>query len=123
MDKGSRLLVSLSLLLAAMAVSAQDRIPPEQAVQHVGKTAQVCGKIESGRYAENTSGQPTFLHLGAAFPKHSFQVRIDGKNREKFTTPPETLVGFVICVRGKIVKSGATRAEMEIDSPNSMLME
>lgn len=123
MDKRVLFLSALALSFTPCLAFAQAQIPASQAIEHVGKTAQVCGKIESGRYAENTDGQPTFLHLGAAFPKHTFQVRIDGKNRGKFTTPPETLVGFVICVSGKIVKAGATRAEMEIESPSAMLME
>ena len=28
----------------------------------------VCGKVEKTRYAENSEGQPTFLHMGGAFP-------------------------------------------------------
>lgn len=112
----------LAILLLPAAAAAQEVIAPERANDFVGKSGKVCGKIESARHAQNAEGQPTFLHLGAPFPKHSFQVRILGKNRARFTTPPETLVGFDICVSGNIVNIGG-RPEIEIDSPSAMVME
>lgn len=118
----SLLLVLLAAFVGTALAQGDAKIAATRASEFVGKSGQVCGKIESARYAENTSGQPTFLHLGAPFPKHTFQVRIWGKNRERFTTPPESLVGFVICVSGKIVAASG-RAEMEIESPSAMLME
>lgn len=118
----SLLIVLLVASIGSAFAQGDARIAAAHAAEFVGTSGQVCGKIESARYAENTDGQPTFLHLGAPFPKHAFQVRIWGKNRPRFTTPPESLVGFVICVSGKIVAASG-RAEMEIESPSVMLME
>ena len=115
----------LGLLLFAGVMSAellaQDKqIPAEQAVRFGGKEGMVCGKVESAKFAQNTEGQPTFLHMGAPFPRHTFAVKILGVNRDKWPSPPDELVGKLICVTGKISRAGATRAEMEIDDPSQM---
>lgn len=110
-------LVCLSLTFALPAV-AQDQIPAEAAVRFGGKTGMVCGKVESAKYAENTEGQPTFLHMGAPFPRHTFAVKILGENRGKWPEPPESLVGRLLCATGAIKRAGATRAEMEVTNPS-----
>lgn len=111
----------LSLLLAGPTL-AQDgpQIPADQAVRFGGKSGMVCGKVESAKYADKTEGQPTFLHMGAPFPRHTFAVKIMGEHRGKWATPPEELVGQLVCVVGNIKRAGATRAEMDVDSPSNM---
>ena len=105
------------LATSAAPVSAQSAmIPPELAPRSVGKDGMVCGKVEKARYAEGSEGQPTFLYMGGAFPRHTFSARIAGENRGKFSFPLETLEGKTVCVIGKIQRD-ASRAEIEVSSP------
>lgn len=112
-------LLSVAVLAAtASPVAAQsaEMIPPEMAPRHAGKDGMVCGKVEKARYAEGSEGQPTFLHMGGAFPRHTFSARITGANRGKFGFPLESLEGKDVCVIGKIQRD-ASRAEIEVSSP------
>lgn len=103
-------------LLVVLPSYATDMIPPEAAVRHVGKEGLVCGLVERGRYAEGSEGQPTFLHMGGSFPRHTFFARIPGSARGNFSFAPETLQGKTICVSGRIERD-ASRAEIEVRSP------
>ncbi len=111
-------LVSTAVLLAAClpTLAQQKMIPPEMASRHLGEDGMVCGKVEKTKYAEGTEGQPTFLYMGGAFPRHTFSARIAGSNRGKFKFPLETLEGKDVCVIGKIQRDAA-RAEIEVASP------
>ena len=78
-------------VLATSASSAfaqsNEMIPPEMAPRSVGKDGMVCGKVEKARYAEGSEGQPTFLYMGGAFPRHTFSARIAGANRQETASP------------------------------------
>ena len=113
---------ALALLLlggCAFTALAQDPIRPEQAARHVGQSGMVCGKVEKTRYAENSEGQPTFLHMGGSFPRHTFSARIPQDQRDKFRPSPEELEGRDICVVGTIQRD-ASRAEIAVRSPNDV---
>jgi hypothetical protein len=101
------------------AVADAEMIPPETAARFAGKDGMVCGKVEKARYAEGSEGQPTFLHMGGMFPRHTFSARIAGSNRSKFGFPLETLEGKTVCVIGKIQRD-ASRAEIEVASPANL---
>lgn len=107
-------LLPLVLALAAPA-AAQEMIPPEQAVRHIGKNGMVCGKVERARHAQNTEGEPTFLYMGGAFPRHTFSARIPGNIRGSFKPMPEELQGKDVCVLGTIQRD-ASRAEIAVSS-------
>lgn len=108
------------LATTALTASAQSAmIPPELAPRQVGKEGMVCGKVEKARFAEGSEGQPTFLHMGGAFPRHTFSARIAGANRSKFSFPLESLEGKSVCVIGKIERD-ASRAEIEVSSPAAL---
>lgn len=115
----SRLLALLILGTSATGAFAQDAIRPEQASRHVGQTGMVCGKVEKTRYAENSEGQPTFLHMGGAFPRHTFSARISQDQRGKFKPSPEELEGRDVCVVGTIQRD-ASRAEIAVSSPGDI---
>ncbi len=115
-------LFSAALLAATAspaAAQSAEMIPPEMAPRHAGKDGMVCGKVEKARYAEGSEGQPTFLHMGGAFPRHTFSARIAGANRGKFSFPLESLEGKDVCVIGKIQRD-ASRAEIEVGSPANL---
>ncbi|WP_313458036.1 hypothetical protein [Stenotrophomonas sp.] len=112
--------VAVLATTASAPVSAQSAmIPPELAPRSVGKDGMVCGKVEKARYAEGSEGQPTFLYMGGAFPRHTFSARIAGSNRGKFNFPLETLEGKTVCVIGTIQRD-ASRAEIEVSGPSGL---
>lgn len=118
--------LALATLVLAFDASAQagrgrieGRIPPQQAIEFVGREGTVCGKVEGAKYAQNSSGEPTFLYMGGAFPKHAFTVRIWGKDRDGFDPAPETLVGSVVCASGRIANA-SNRAEIVVNSPDKL---
>jgi hypothetical protein len=115
----TRLVTALLLGGCAFTAFAQDAIRPEQAARHVGQSGMVCGKVEKTRYAENSEGQPTFLHMGGAFPRHTFSARIPQEQRDKFRPSPEELEGRDVCVLGTIQRD-ANRAEIAIRSPGDV---
>jgi len=114
--KPRRLLIALLLSACASGALAQEAIRPEQATRFVGQSGMVCGKVEKTRYAENSEGQPTFLYMGGAFPRHTFSARIPNDQRGKFNPSPEALEGRDVCVLGTIVRD-ASRAEIAVRSP------
>ncbi|MBB3344425.1 hypothetical protein [Luteimonas sp. RC10] len=117
--KTSSLLAALLLAGGASTAFAQEAIRPEQAVRFVGKSGMVCGKVEKTRYAENTEGQPTFLYMGGAFPRHTFSARIPNEQRDRFRPSPEELEGRDVCVVGTIQRD-ASRAEIAVSSPSDI---
>ena len=113
-------LMSAALLASAsMAATAADMIPPETASRFIGQDGMVCGKVEKARYAEGSEGQPTFLHMGGSFPRHTFSARIPGDQRGKFKPTPEELEGRDVCVIGTIQRD-ASRAEIAVTSPSNI---
>lgn len=118
----SRLLAAIGLgacLLLTSTAFAQEAIPAEQAVRHVGKSGMVCGKVERTRHAQNTEGEPTFLYMGGSFPRHTFSARIPGNIRDSFRPSPEELQGRDICVIGSIQRD-ASRAEIAVNSASDI---
>jgi hypothetical protein len=111
----TRLMAALLLAGSASTALAQDAISPEQAARHIGKSGMVCGKVEKTRYAENSEGQPTFLHMGGAFPRHTFSARIPQELRASFRPSPEELEGRDVCVLGTIQRD-ASRTEIAVRS-------
>ena len=114
-------LFALSLCLAAPGMAlAQSTVGAASASSVVGKNATVCGKVESFRFNENTEGQPTFLHMGGAFPRHTFAVRINGADRARFNPAPDQLVGSMVCVTGNVVFAQGNLPEMALQSPKAL---
>lgn len=91
-------------------------IDAKYAFQRIGKTATVCGDIESSRYLEGSGRAPTFLNFADTYPKHPFTVVIWGKNRGQFDYAPETLKGKHICVRG-VIETYRSKPQIIVDSP------
>lgn len=111
---------SIAAMCALFEALAQPTIAPDNAQGFIGKDATVCGKVDSARYNENSDGQPTFMHMGGKFPTHKFAVRIMGENRAKFDPTPETRIGSMVCVTGRVGRAAGNRPEMTIDTPDVM---
>ncbi|MFN3842336.1 MAG: hypothetical protein ACK4RW_03615 [Rehaibacterium terrae] len=105
----------------AVRSAIRGQIPAEQAIEFVDREGTVCGKVESVRHAQNSSGEPTFLYMGGDFPRHTFSVRIWGKDRDKFRPEPEALAGKVLCATGRIARASG-RAEIVVVAPSSLAL-
>ena len=117
--------LSALLLTSVTAISpllAQQKLSANEAKDHIGETATVCGSVVSTRYAASTKGRPTFLNLDKPYPNQVFTVLIWGENRSKFGTPETEDKGKRICVTGKITEyKGA--AEIVANDPHQLKIE
>jgi len=77
-------------------------LSPEEAANHVGETATVCGPVVSATYLPQAPQSPTFLDLGKPFPNQIFSAIIFGSDRSKFGTPETSMRDKSICVTGAI---------------------
>jgi hypothetical protein len=105
--KGRRLLIALVFCLMGCASldarpAKTHTLPAEQAKDHVGETATVCGQVASVHYAYKTGGHPTFLNLDAPYPRQIFTVVIWGRDRPKFGAPEKRYLNKHICAKGSI---------------------
>lgn len=91
----------------------------EQAAQHVGETATVCGTVASANYAARSRGQPTFLNLDKPYPNHIFTALIWGKSRKNFGSPEQSLSGKHICVTG-VITLYRGRPQIMLSSPDQL---
>jgi hypothetical protein len=77
-------------------------LSPEEAVDHVGETATVCGLVASATYLPQAPQSPTFLDLDKPFPNQIFSAIIFGSDRPKFGAPETSMLDNSICVTGTI---------------------
>jgi hypothetical protein len=99
------ILIALSASAAGVVVAHVAPLSCDEAREHLGEDATVCGLVASARYLERGSRHPTFLNLCKPYPNHVFTAVIWGEDREKFVDKfgaPEKLQGRNVCVTGKI---------------------
>lgn len=93
----------LGILLIASSVFSANNISPEDAINHIGEQATVCGTVASTKFSTKSGRQPTFLNLNRAYPNHIFTALIWGSDRDKFPNSPEIYYrNKRICVSGMI---------------------
>jgi hypothetical protein len=100
MDRAGLLVGSMALCLWAVSSNAA-YITPDEAANHVGQTATVCGPIASTKYDAHLRSQPTFLDFGKPNPDQVFTAVIFGSDRAKFGTSETTFRGKRVCVTGR----------------------
>jgi hypothetical protein len=110
--------ISLAAVLVLAVAADAATLAPDEAAKHAGENATVCGVVASARYAERSTGQPTFLNLGKPYPDQVFTAVVWGKDRGKFGTP-ETLRGKEVCVTGGI-KLYHGKAEIILSDPKQL---
>jgi len=108
-------LIALALA-AGSALADLQTLAPEQAGDHIGEHATVCGVVADAAYRADVNGAPTFLNFGGAHPRQVFTALIWGEHRARFTSPPETHVGESICVTGR-VSAHRGKPQIVVDSP------
>jgi len=109
------LFVIIGLLSLSSFAQAQqeDMVRANQAIEHAGEYAMVCGVIASAKYLQNSRGAPTYLNFDKPYPDSEFSAVIFGKNRKNFDPAPETLTGYKACVYGKVrVYKGKPQMEL-----------
>ena len=80
-------------------------IPAGQAVNHVGETGIVCGRVNGANWVFAEPGHPTWLNLGPAYPNQKFNAVIWGEARRQWPVggkPDVVYLNQVICVTGLI---------------------
>ena len=53
----------------------------DQAKDHIGERAKLCGLLASARYAETSGGSPTFLNLDRPYPQHVLRLPFGARTR------------------------------------------
>ena len=96
-----------------------DPIAPAETTSHVGEVVTVCGLVASTNYAPQSTGAPTFLDFGSAYPDAEFTVLILGNDRSKFGEPEKTLRGKQVCVTGRIRLYAGT-AQVIVTQPDQL---
>jgi hypothetical protein len=95
----SAMVICLAVLTAAYG---EPRLTADEAKDHIGETATVCGLVTSAKYAAASHRSPTFLNLERPYPQHVFTIVIWGDDRPKFGAPEAIYSGRRVCVTGEI---------------------
>src|SRR5215471_8986709 len=114
-------LVACAGVHVATPARAKNTFTPDQAPNHIGETATVCGVVASTRYATGTKGQPTFLNLGLSYPRQAFTVVIWRSDQPKFGTPEIALMRKDVCATGTI-QSYRGKAEIIATDPRQLVV-
>ena len=96
--------ITLALVLAAAPARPEEvnRLFANEAGEHMGEMALVCGVIASTRYAHQSRGAPTYLNFDKPYPENEFTVVVWGNDRDNFPYKPEDLKNHHACVYGRI---------------------
>lgn len=118
--------LSIALMLGLMACASLVAAPrkaraltAEQAKDHVGETATVCGRVASATYAYRTRGRPTFLNLDRSYPHQIFTAVIWGRNRPRFGNPVKEYRDKNVCITG-FIRVYRAQPEIVLKSPNQV---
>jgi hypothetical protein len=78
-------------------------IQSKQAIDHIGKAAEVCGLVANVRFIPNINGNPTFINFDQPDPNQTFTAVIWSENRSKWNPLPEKIYpDKEICITGRI---------------------
>ncbi len=93
----------------------------DEAKYYYGEYKTVCGPVVDTHYASTSSGQPTFLNLGKAYPSPDrFTVVIWGDDRHNFPQAPEDYyLGKNVAVSG-LLQEYEGSAEVFISGPSQI---
>lgn len=89
------------MLYSAFAFGGSS-ISANEAKNHIGEKATVCGQVAGAHYAARSRGNPTFINLDRAYPNQIFTIVIWGSDRAKFGDPEDMYGGKHVCVTGTI---------------------
>ncbi|TET98793.1 MAG: hypothetical protein E3J29_03325 [Dehalococcoidia bacterium] len=100
------------------------RIPWDEASNHTGELATVCGYVPHADYFSGSRGQPTFLYIGMSYlDPEVFTVVIWGEDRDDFPTAPEdAYLAKTVCVTGWI-EPYLNAAQVTVGSPSDIVIQ
>jgi hypothetical protein len=114
------LLIGLALAdLGAAAPAAAQSIGSTAALNHVGESMTVCGRVAS---ASVVAPQAMLLGFDQPYPAQSFSVLIPSEDRTKFNGRELAMVGRRMCGSG-MVKLAQGRAQMILKDPSRLTPE
>jgi hypothetical protein len=115
------LLLSLFLVivLAGQTALAANTLTADEAKNHIGENATVCGLVAGVHYAATTRGQPTFINFDKGYPDQPFTVVIWGEDLAKFNPGPISWDKKRVCATGKIT-SYQDKPEIVAKSPGQV---
>lgn len=109
-------------LTVPMALRAQEPLTIEQAADHIGEEATVCGEVVQTVFVESDRRQPTYLNFGKPWPDQVFNVVIRGRHRPRFLQPPEqTYAEQEICVEG-LIEEVDGRPQIAVTRPEQITL-
>lgn len=89
----------------SLYISAQTKIPVEEASKHVGETVTVCEKVYETEFMEKSKQKLTFLKMGGVYPMHKIDIVINFEDRKNFGDKPEAYyLDKDVCITGKVVE-------------------
>lgn len=95
-------------------------VPVDEAAEHVGDRAEVCGKVAEATRIRGIDGTPTFINLGGEPPNQAFTALIWEDDRHRWESAPEDqYVGQTICVTGTVELHEGT-PQIIVSSPNQI---
>lgn len=114
------LLCSFFLFITFLAeATTATKLTADEAKNHIGEHATVCGLVASTHYAARSRGNPTFVNLDKPFPHQVFTIVIWGEDLSKFSPRPTNWDGKQVCVTG-MVKSYRGSPEIVARSPEQI---
>ncbi len=115
-----KVIVIGSLLMGFCFGAQAQQLSAKQAIEHIGNTATVCGKIYGGRYFDKND--KTLLNMGAAYPNHLLTIVIEGVDRKKFSGKPEEMfLEKEICVTG-LIRDFKGRPELQVTEVTQIVL-
>ena len=112
------LLLFFFLFFAGLSLAAANTLTAEEAKNHIGETATVCG-VASVHYAATSRGNPTFVNLDKPYPNQDFTILIWGEDLAKFKPGPTSWNGKRVCATGMIT-SYRGKPEIVTKSPGQI---
>lgn len=112
-------LLVVSIALLGASASASNTLTADEAKNHIGETATVCGGVAGTHYAASSRGNPTFVNVGAPYPRQPFTILIWGEDLPKFNPKPATWDGKRVCATGQIT-SYQGRPEIVAKAPEQI---
>jgi DNA/RNA endonuclease YhcR with UshA esterase domain len=110
-------IIATSILATGLLLGAN--YTTDQAANHIGENATVCGIVTGGKYAKSSRGKPTFINMDGRYPYHKFTILIWGENRHNFNSPEKRLNGKKVCVTG-FIDSYKGIPQIEVSSKSQM---
>jgi hypothetical protein len=105
------------LFFAALVQAAPTTLTADEAKNHIGENATVCGVVAGTHYAGGSRGTPTFVNLDKPYPNQIFTILIWGEDLAKFSHRPSSWDGKRVCATG-VIKSYRGGAEIVVKSPS-----